>query len=182
MSKCASAENGHLSERSNPLPAGVPAVHRQDGKRLQPVDSAELRLRLARGLAAGLAPAEAGRRAGYLNGQSAWRAAQSDEVQAHVAKIREDAALVAGASLEWVLAHHVRIVEDADEKTNVRQASLTAITDVLGYKEEAARRREEAQGRFERMDDEALEDEMERLKASLTIVDGEVVEVADAGQ
>ncbi len=169
-------------ERSNPVPEGVPAVHRKDGQRIQPVDTAELRLRLARGLAAGLTNAEAGRRAGYMTTQSAWKASRSDEVQAHVAKIREDAALVAGASLEWVLAHHVRIVEDADEKTNVRQASLTAITDVLGYKEEAARRREEAQGRFERMDDEALEDEMERLKASLTIVDGEVVEVADAGQ
>ena len=182
MPKSAFDENGELKDRANPLPAGVPEAHRKDGTRLQVVDSGELRIRLARGLAAGLTAAEAGRRAGYLDTQASWRAARSDEVQAHVAKIRADAALVAGASLEWVLAHHVRIVEDADEKTNVRQASLTAITDVLGYKEEAARRREEAQGRFERMDDEALEDEMERLKASLTIVDGEVVEVADAGQ
>ncbi len=152
----------------------VPAERNGDGRRLGKAGWAQMRVRLAYGLANGLSISEAGRQAGYSKHHEAARqAAHSEEVQALVAGFQQDAADFAGVSLEWAVAFHARVARDEDRAIEARQASVNKIIDVLGFKEEAARRRAAAQERFERMDDDALDDEIERLKG---VVDGKVVD------
>ena len=170
MPRSAYTKDGELKPRANPLLPGLPELLKADGTRRNPVGSGELQKRLARGLAEGLSAAEAGRRAGYLHDRSAQQAARTPAVRKLVEKAGQELAKSGEMPLERAVAFHKRVADDEDKPVRVRQRSLNAIVRLLDLKGVAARRREAARNRFDRMSDAELDAELERLEGGLEAV------------
>ena len=117
---------------------------------------------LAHRLAAGDTITEASRVAGYSARETGSRMAKHPEVVALVAEVRRRAAITTGLTLEYVCSKHHEIIETSDDLA-ARQRSLAAVVDILDLRSVA---RDSGATRWQRLSDEDLDNEIERLKAA----------------